>query len=95
MQGVGFRAETLRAARRLGLSGWVRNRDDGAVEAEAQGPEPAVAEFAHWIASGPSWARVERVEAAAADVLPAGGFEIVERRRSERDRYGARHRDEG
>ena len=38
VQGVGFRWATGAEARRLGLDGWVRNRDDGTVEAEIQGP---------------------------------------------------------
>jgi acylphosphatase len=37
VQGVGFRFHTRRAAAALGLTGWVRNREDGAVEAEVQG----------------------------------------------------------
>lgn len=41
VQGVGFRYESVRAARRIGIVGWVRNCMDGSVELEIQGePEP-------------------------------------------------------
>ena len=42
VQGVGFRMYMVRKARELGLAGWVRNRLDGSVEAEVQGPAAAV-----------------------------------------------------
>jgi acylphosphatase len=42
VQGVGFREATVRRARSVGVLGWVRNRDDGAVEVHAEGPPAAV-----------------------------------------------------
>lgn len=78
VQGVSFRVNACRAARALGLDGYVRNLADGSVEAVATGPEAALAEFERWLAVGPALARVERVEvAAAADVVPAGGGFVV------------------
>jgi acylphosphatase len=62
VQGVGFRASAAAAARRLQLSGFVRNRHDGAVEGHAQGDEAAVASFVQWLHRGPSFARVDGVE---------------------------------
>ena len=62
VQGVSFRYYARRQASALGLSGWVRNRPDGTVEAEAQGPEDAVNRFIGWARDGPSLASVERVE---------------------------------
>ncbi|MCC6217070.1 MAG: acylphosphatase [Polyangiaceae bacterium] len=62
VQGVYFRASTQREARRLGLSGWVRNRPDGSVEILAEGEETAVRELFGWAQKGPSAARVERVD---------------------------------
>ena len=62
VQGVGFRWYALEAASRLGLTGWVRNRPDGAVEAEAQGRDEDVAEFAAALRRGPTSARVDAVE---------------------------------
>lgn len=61
VQGVGFRWFVVRNAERLGLSGWVRNRDDGAVEGEAQGASAALADFLAAIGRGPSLARVGEV----------------------------------
>lgn len=43
VQGVGFRSTAQFAARGLGLSGWVKNKADGSVELEAQGPEGKIA----------------------------------------------------
>ncbi len=61
VQGVGFRYESVRAARRIGIVGWVRNCMDGSVELEIQGgPEP-VAQMIEWLWHGPQWARVDDV----------------------------------
>ena len=61
VQGVAYRASTQDQARRLALTGWVRNLDDGAVELEAQGPAEAVAAIEAWCHRGPSLARVTAV----------------------------------
>ena len=71
VQGVWFRASMQREARRLGLHGWVRNRPDGAVEAEAEGDSDAVAGLILWTQAGPSGAQVERVNVRALE--PTGG----------------------
>jgi acylphosphatase len=62
VQGVFFRASTQREARRLGLTGWVKNRSDGAVEIVAEGEEDQVRDFLAWAQRGPSTARVEQVD---------------------------------
>ncbi len=62
VQGVYFRASAQREARRLGISGWVRNRTDGSVEILAEGEEIAIREFYGWAQKGPSAARVDRVD---------------------------------
>lgn len=62
VQGVYFRASTQREARRLGITGWVRNRPDGTVEMLAEGEEQAIRELHGWAERGPTAARVERVE---------------------------------
>ena len=52
VQGVGFRYSMHEEARRLGLSGWVRNRRDGSVEALVQGPAAAVEGIRRWAMRG-------------------------------------------
>lgn len=60
--GVYFRAAAQREAKRLGITGWVRNRSDGSVEILAEGEEDAVKELIGWAHHGPSAARVEDVD---------------------------------
>ncbi len=62
VQGVYFRASTQREARRLGLSGWVKNRPDGSLEILAEGEEAAIRELYGWSQRGPSAARVDKVD---------------------------------
>ena len=62
VQGVYFRASAQREARRLGLSGWVKNRADGSVEMLAEGEELSIRELHGWAQKGPSAARVDKVE---------------------------------
>ncbi|AGP32891.1 MULTISPECIES: acylphosphatase [Sorangium] len=62
VQGVFFRASTQREAKRLGLTGWVKNRSDGSVEVLAEGEEDELKELIAWANRGPSAARVERVD---------------------------------
>lgn len=62
VQGVFFRASTQREAKRLGLTGWVRNRPDGSVEVLAEGEEDNIKELVAWANRGPSASRVERVD---------------------------------
>lgn len=58
VQGVGYRWWMIQAAERLHLSGWVRNRTDGSVEAFVRGTKPAVDALAEWAHRGPPAARV-------------------------------------
>lgn len=62
VQGVGFRQACRQRARHLGLVGWVRNLADGRVELVCQGPSEAVDRLIDWVWSGPSAARVTKVE---------------------------------
>lgn len=62
VQGVYFRASAQREARQLGLTGWVKNRKDGAVEVVCEGEEDQVKDFLAWAQTGPSTARVDKVE---------------------------------
>jgi len=61
VQGVAFRARAVAEATRLGLSGWVRNRMDGTVEARAEGTPEAVDAFVAWCHRGPPAAKIEEV----------------------------------
>ncbi len=61
VQGVGFRESMILAAQALGVSGWVRNRTDGSVEAVLRAKGQALEELLHWAHRGPPAARVEHV----------------------------------
>ena len=62
VQGVWFRAWTEGVARRLGLTGWVRNLPDGRVEGFAEGPEGALETLLERLHEGPPAARVDAVQ---------------------------------
>lgn len=63
VQGVLFRESMREEAARLGITGWVRNKKDGSVEALIQGPANAVEELITWAHEGPPAAAVETVRA--------------------------------
>lgn len=65
VQGVGYRDWVVTTGRRLGLRGWVRNRDDGSVEALIAGDEAAVSAMIEACLQGPPIARVDKVDVAA------------------------------
>jgi acylphosphatase len=62
VQGVFFRAAAQREAKRLGVTGWVKNRTDGSVEVLAEGDEDSIKELTMWANHGPSAARVDQVD---------------------------------
>jgi len=62
VQGVFFRANTIRQAQALGIRGFVRNLPDGSVEAVAEGPKKTLEEFVAWCHRGPDMARVDHVD---------------------------------
>lgn len=70
VQGVWFRETCRERALAVGVSGWVRNRADGRVEAVFEGPGAAVERAVEWCRRGPRRAQVERVE--VHDEQPAG-----------------------
>jgi acylphosphatase len=77
VQGVGFRYFALDAARREGLHGYVANRDDGSVEAVAEGDAESLERFERALRRGPSRSRVEHVMIDEVEPSMAGtGFEI-------------------
>lgn len=77
VQGVFFRDSTQREARRLGVDGWVRNVDDGTVEAVFEGRPSLVEELLDFCRRGPDRARVDRLDVDATQP-PEGltGFEV-------------------
>ena len=62
VQGVNFRAAVVREAGARRLTGRVWNREDGAVEVVAEGPEAGLADLERWLHRGPRLADVESVE---------------------------------
>jgi len=73
---VGYRDAMVHAARGLGVSGWVRNRFDGSVEAVVQASDAAALEaLVAWAHRGPPAARVERIDRRAArpEEMPEAG----------------------
>ncbi len=76
VQGVGFRYATRQQALRLGLRGWVRNCDDGSVEARIHGEPARVRAMLEWLAEGPALAHVEHMSFAIAPPEETVGFEI-------------------
>ena len=80
VQGVGYREALCDEALRLAVSGWVRNRYDGSVEALLQGPRAAVDEVVAWARRGPPAARVAQLDARAAPAefdRPYVGFDCL------------------
>ena len=75
VQGVGFRASLAWEAGKLGVTGWVRNRRDGTVEATVCGTDGAVAAVSAWARRGPPQALVERVDVADAEPQTQPPFE--------------------
>jgi len=79
VQGVGYREFTRRAALRLGVSGWVRNRYDGAVEALIRGRPAAVEALVAEMRKGPRFATVNSVSVTELDETPGddGGVFVI------------------
>jgi acylphosphatase len=77
VQGVGFRYWTERVATELDLTGWVRNRRDGSVEALFCGPAQDVAEMLERCGEGPRGARVTTVKIEEEGGAAPEGFEVL------------------
>lgn len=76
VQGVGYRAACCTRATDLGLSGWVRNRPDGSVEIEAEGPPQELTELRIWCEKGPALAAVNSVASTQVAATGADWFEV-------------------
>lgn len=76
VQGVFFRDSTRRRAAEHGVTGWVCNRSDGAVEAVFEGASDSVAAMVDWSRKGPRGAEVERMEEAEESPEGLTGFQV-------------------
>ncbi len=76
VQGVGFRWSALNAATGMGVTGWVRNQDDGTVKCVLEGTPQQVKNMLEWLQHGPRYAHVTRVDVVAADPIGFGSFEM-------------------
>jgi acylphosphatase len=77
VQGVGFRYWTERVAAELGLSGRVRNRRDGTVEAQFSGSPEDVAEMIERCRDGPPSAKVASIDIVEGAAEPSPGFQVL------------------
>jgi acylphosphatase len=76
VQGVWFRETCRREAARVGVDGWVRNRQDGRVEAVFEGSPHAVASLVSWCNHGPPRAKVEDVTVVDEPAIGERGFAV-------------------
>jgi len=76
VQGVWFRDGCRDEARALGVTGFVRNRADGSVEAEFEGPHAAVERMIAWCGHGPTRARVDAVNTERIETVGEPGFRV-------------------
>ncbi|MBN2175187.1 MAG: acylphosphatase [Bacteroidales bacterium] len=77
VQGVGFRFSCMEAAYKYGIKGYVRNKPDGSVYAEAEGEEENLEYFIKWCKKGPLWARVKDIETEEIDIKNDQSFDIA------------------
>lgn len=76
VQGVGYRAFAVEAARETGVTGWARNLDDGRVEVHASGTVRQLDEFEELLRRGPRFAEVQGLEKSEAAVHAVQEFVI-------------------
>ncbi len=62
VQGVYYRQNTVKQAQRFGLSGWIKNLNDGRVEAVFEGEKDVVEKIVNWAKKGPFFAKVSSVK---------------------------------
>ena len=76
VQGVFFRDSTREEAQKRGVTGWVRNRDDGGVEAVFEGEPDDVEALVRFVRSGPGSADVDRVDVDEEEPEGLRGFDV-------------------
>lgn len=67
----------MEAAYRIGVTGFVKNKKDGTVYVEAEGPEENIEQFILWCHKGPTWARINKVEIETGKLKDYKSFEIA------------------
>jgi len=76
VQGVGYRYFAEKVANQLGVTGWVRNLDDGNVEVYAVGTRDQLGDLEGYLAQGPRWADVRGLEKHEEAVVKLSEFRI-------------------
>jgi len=71
VQGVGFRYSALKKAHELGITGFVKNREDGTVYFEIEGEPEYLDQFTEWCQRGPAWSMVEKINC---QIIPNSNF---------------------
>jgi len=77
VQGVFFRANAVRVATDLGITGWVKNEVDGSVQITAEGQEEQMQQLLSWCEKGPAYASVNRVDFSENDLENFKSFRII------------------
>jgi acylphosphatase len=77
VQGVGYRFSARVEAQRLGVTGWIKNRNDGSVEAEIEGDRGSVEQMLSWLDEGPPGAEVTALTSSDADPTGDPGFRVL------------------
>lgn len=77
VQGVSFRARANEVAKKLHLSGWIKNKEDDKVEAIVTGEDESVKEFIGWCQQGPDTAKVENVLVTNKEIKHFPSFRVI------------------
>ncbi len=77
VQGVFYRASTLRVATQLGIVGWVKNELDGSVSIVAEADQEALDRLLDWCRSGPEYASVNKVDCEESQLINFDSFSII------------------
>ena len=77
VQGVFYRATAKQIANELGVTGWIKNTNEGSVEVTVSGNEQQLEKFVNWCKKGPDKAAVKEVVVTQKDETSFKGFSIV------------------
>jgi acylphosphatase len=79
VQGVFYRASAKEIAEELGVTGWIKNTEEGDVEITATGSDEQLQKFIEWCKIGPRRAIVTRVETSELEEVRFKGFDVIRR----------------